>query len=148
MKKHCPKCDKNKDYSEFHVNTRNKTTGLSSYCKICSNSNSKQNYSSNREVYKEQNKLFKIEKRKWFEEYKSTLKCSKCPETHFSCLDFHHVDPKQKGDLISNMVRRGMDQNRVMKEIAKCIVLCRNCHSKFHYFEKKDKISIEKYLEI
>lgn len=63
--------------------------------------------------------------------YKSTLKCVRCGENHPACLDFHHRDPTQKKD-ISQMVRNGTSLDLIKVEIAKCDVLCKNCHTKLH----------------
>ena len=56
--------------------------------------------------------------------------CIKCGESDPSCLDFHHRDPSTKeGDL--GRVRR-FSIKRILAEIAKCDVLCANCHRKHH----------------
>lgn len=65
----------------------------------------------------------------WLREYKQTLICERCSESHPACLDFHHIDPKQKQDVIK--LRRSISS--LKKEIQKCIVLCANCHRKEHY---------------
>ena len=69
-----------------------------------------------------------------FKELKSTLKCSRCPETHLSCLDFHHVDPSTKEVSVGEVAGR-WSMNKLQKEISKCIILCANCHRKEHYKE-------------
>lgn len=67
-----------------------------------------------------------------FKDYKAGLKCERCSETHPACLDFHHLDPAAKeGDV--GRLARGWSLDRLKKEIAKCIVLCSNCHRKEHY---------------
>ena len=78
--------------------------------------------------------------RKWFDQYKETLKCSKCgysKETHKSfsvrALAFHHKNPKEKVDEVSNLIRRGFSKALVQKEINKCDVLCSRCHSEHHH---------------
>ncbi len=57
--------------------------------------------------------------------------CRACGEIDHSCLDFHHIDPKKKSFSIS---RRLLKENaaRIDDEISKCVVLCKNCHAKFH----------------
>ncbi len=70
----------------------------------------------------------------WFQDYKKSLKCSKCPENHPACLQFHHK--KDKLENVSNMVGRGWSRELILLEIEKCIVICANCHAKEHYNEK------------
>ncbi len=67
----------------------------------------------------------------WFKEYKSTLKCEVCGEDTAVCLDFHH-NGDEKTDCISKLVARGFSKNKIIEEIAKCTVLCANCHRKKH----------------
>lgn len=68
----------------------------------------------------------------WYKEYKRSLKCSRCPETFFACLEFHHPK-KDKTNLISRMVGQGCSIESIKKEMSKCIVLCSNCHRKEHW---------------
>ncbi len=37
----------------------------------------------------------------WFREYKSSLSCENCGEDHPACLDFHHIDPREKKFSVS-----------------------------------------------
>jgi len=76
----------------------------------------------------------------WFRRYKSSCKCSKCGENHPACLQFHHRDPEQKLANISFAVRN-WSLKKLKEEIAKCDVLCSNCHLKFHWDEPKKKIN-------
>jgi len=34
--------------------------------------------------------------RTWLREYKESLGCEACGETHPACLEFHHIDPNEK----------------------------------------------------
>lgn len=76
----------------------------------------------------------KSEQSKWWMEYKKTLKCNRCEESYYACLQFHHTDPTVKEESISQIVRH-WGKDRIMKEVAKCEVLCANCHCKEHYPE-------------
>ena len=70
----------------------------------------------------------------WLDNYKKTLSCSKCPENHPACLDFHHRNPKEKEASISQIAtKKGWGMKKIIKEISKCDVLCANCHRKLHY---------------
>ena len=71
--------------------------------------------------------------RAFIDDYKSNLKCEECSEDHSSVLDFHHNDPSEKEIGISEVYKQGWGQERILKEIEKCIVLCSNCHRKLHY---------------
>jgi hypothetical protein len=72
----------------------------------------------------------------WLREYKKNLSCSRCVENHPACLDFHHMDGEQKEANISQAIRvKGWSKERILQEIAKCIVLCSNCHRKEHWKE-------------
>ena len=73
-------------------------------------------------------------KAKW-NAFKSTLKCEVCGFSHIAALDFHHVDPSQKENIVSALVSSGKFA-AAMKEVDKCIVLCANHHRIHHYEEK------------
>jgi hypothetical protein len=84
------------------------------------------------------------ERREFINEYKSKCSCIKCGENRLYVLDFHHIDPSQKSFEIGNASKYSIE--RLKLELEKCITLCRNCHSEFHYFEKNQGITINEYL--
>lgn len=61
--------------------------------------------------------------------------CLLCPETHPACLDFHHRDPKQKRFCVASH-QGNCSIDELLTEIAKCDVICSNCHRKLHWTEK------------
>ena len=68
----------------------------------------------------------------WFKEYKKSLSCESCGENHPACLDFHHERPEDKKFDLGRP--RNRSSFKVLKaEIAKCRVLCSNCHRKEHW---------------
>lgn len=85
-----------------------------------------------REYYR--SKLFWIRKKRarWFWELKSTLFCVRCGMAEPSCLDFHHKNPDDKSSAVSVLVNQAASEKRIIDEIAKCSVLCTNCHRKLH----------------
>ena len=103
---------------------------------------------SNIEKVREYNKLRKREKnkqvREFINKYKSKCSCSKCGETRPYILDFHHIDPSQKSFNLGDATKYNVEKLNL--ELEKCITLCRNCHSEFHYFEKEQGITINEYL--
>jgi hypothetical protein len=56
--------------------------------------------------------------------------CCLCPENDSSCLDFHHVTDKYRP--IAHMITGNYSLDTLKKEIAKCVILCSNCHRKLH----------------
>lgn len=58
--------------------------------------------------------------------------CRSCPETDCDCLDAHHIDPATKDFAISSIRVLNPKQEILIKELEKCICLCRNCHAKLH----------------
>ena len=68
-----------------------------------------------------------------FQEFKQGLKCNRCGEGHIACLEFHHLDPDAKEQSIARACRR-WSWEHLMAEVAKCEVLCANCHRKHHHF--------------
>ena len=132
MKKKCGTCKIEKDISEFNK----KRTGHQSYCKKCQKIYKDQHYKDNSQRYKDKTKQRKTDIREWVQNYKQGLKCEKCQEDRWYVLDFHHKDPETKELCISECVGNKWSIKRIQKEIAKCAVLCRNCHQELHYFEQ------------
>src|SRR2546425_4524317 len=52
-----------------------------------------------------------------------------CGEWRSECLQFHHRDPKQKEFNVGESIRNGVSLEKLKSEIAKCDVLCANCHA-------------------
>ena len=57
-------------------------------------------------------------------DYKERKGCKHCGLNNPICLEFHHLDRKTKEGCVSKI----LNKTKVLKEIKKCIVLCRNCH--------------------
>jgi hypothetical protein len=80
-------------------------------------------------------KVYERKERLWefYNQLKSTLECAQCGENHPATLQFHHRDPQKKDFNLSEAVREGYSIERIKREVAKCTVLCANCHAKEHY---------------
>ena len=78
----------------------------------------------------------KTEIRLWYAAYKAQLCCIRCGEHHHACLTFHHRDPDEKHLEVSKMVQWGCRVETLLNEMAKCDVLCANCHFKLHFSSK------------
>jgi len=61
--------------------------------------------------------------------------CSKCGYNKcIGALDFHHVNPSEKNPFYS--LFKTIFNERLKKELDKCILLCSNCHRELHYEEE------------
>lgn len=89
-------------------------------------------YPRNKKRRMELNSIWKVKERDRFNEYKKTLSCVVCGENESSCLDFHHKDASEKEGAIATLLSKNNSFNAVLKEIEKCVVLCANCHRKYH----------------
>lgn len=64
------------------------------------------------------------------EEYGS--KCSRCGYNKcFDALEFHHMDPTAKEFHLGEA--RGLNVAKLRKELDKCVLVCRNCHTEIHW---------------
>lgn len=127
----CIKCHLDKEIEAFCL--RSKLTGVrSKSCKLCVNAYNKQHYSNNKLSYKKK-------ARKWFhafleERMKLLLQlkskpCTDCGNSFPSyVMDFDHLPGTIKRANISILVRREVDDKLFLEEVAKCELVCANCH--------------------
>jgi hypothetical protein len=80
----------------------------------------------------EKNRRFAETRRKWLVDYKRTLECVRCGESHPATLTFHHKNSSEKSFEIGNAIALGIGLKRLLAEIEKCEVICANCHAKEH----------------
>lgn len=155
MTKVCRKCGVEKEATEFNRNKGSKD-GLYSWCRECANTQSRLWYQNNKEhsravqaVYvntypervkatrdKRHDKKLVYEKSRYQrgKEYIESLKspCAKCGNDRKYLMDFHHINPDTKKFNVSEGAT-GRAFKAIDEEVAKCVCLCRNCHTEFHY---------------
>jgi hypothetical protein len=59
-------------------------------------------------------------------DYLRTQCCSDCGEADPRVLEFHHL--REKRGNLADLVRRGSSVRALQREVARCTVLCGNCH--------------------
>jgi hypothetical protein len=74
--------------------------------------------------------------RAFFLEQKKGKFCMRCGIADYRVLDFHHRDPSEKEIDLSKAVANNWGEQRILQEIAKCDVLCANCHRILHWEER------------
>ena len=66
---------------------------------------------------------------------KTSRGCSKCGyNAHPAALDFNHLDPTTKSFSVAEAFRNQCGREKIFNEIAKCEVMCANCH-RVHTYE-------------
>jgi len=90
-------------------------------------------YLKNRPARLEATRQQRQELYEWFRNLKKTLKCQKCGFAHPAALDFHHRDGGEKDAEVTRLVASKVNKTRILEEIAKCDVLCANCHRIIHH---------------
>lgn len=63
---------------------------------------------------------------------KMSVGCRQCGVSGKGILDLHHKDPSKKVFAISSNHDKYGGHDNLMAEIAKCVVLCSNCHRSHH----------------
>jgi hypothetical protein len=64
----------------------------------------------------------------WVLNYMSGKSCEMCGVSDSRVLTFDHRDDTDKYANVSNMVTRGLPWGKLVEEVAKCRILCHNCH--------------------
>ena len=125
--KTCATCKQSLPATHDYFGTNNShKDGLSSYCYPCRNANNRTNDA--KRDYKLRRQKRRAAARQFVQSFLKEHPCA-CGETRFPTLQFDHLDPTQKSYSISNMVGKGLSPEAIALEIAKCQVLCANCHS-------------------
>lgn len=120
MNKRCYICRETKPISEFYGD-RSKADGYDTKCKAC-----------NKVVTKVRSDRAQERRTALLKELVGVRGCRLCGETDEVVLTFHHVDPGQKLGRVHEFVNGRKSERRLREEVAKCIVLCLNCHRRVH----------------
>lgn len=128
LKKLCRKCNVEKPVEDFHK----RGSGYQPWCKPCKSDDFKQYYNNPDKHKRLRDRLNKNRdnSRSRISAEVNKLKeapCMDCKQTFHPCaMDFDHL--RDKTMSISEMVTRGWSTEEVLAEIAKCELVCSNCH--------------------
>ncbi len=127
--KTCTKCKLNKSKDSFHRNKRRKD-GLSNHCKACRTEYDRDQYQNNSEQRARRRAsvdAYKLKYRLWYYSLKNGP-CVDCKQVwHPYSMHWDHTENKTFG--ISQALAKGYSKQKVLNEIAKCELVCANCHA-------------------
>ena len=112
---------------EFGVN-RSKTDGLQTVCKNCKKPASAAYFQQTKINARLRKKNYKKQARQWVFDYLKSHSCVDCGESDPIVLEFDHRSNKKMN--ISEMVGTAYSIESIQEEIAKCEVVCSNCHAR------------------
>lgn len=127
MKK-CTSCEAEKPLTEFHKCSR-WADGLQKHCKDCHKQLNQSHYKKNTKAYIARAVSQQKEVQELVRFIKEEASCSVCGDSHWWRLAFHHVDPQEKDIEVSKI----KSLPALKTELAKCIIVCHNCHSDIHH---------------
>jgi len=84
--------------------------------------------------YRETKNKLRSRYRELINERKKKHVCSMCGINDYRVLDFHHIGDKDFGIAEAGYYNYGLA--RIEKEIAKCVIICANCHRVLHFDER------------
>lgn len=114
LERKCPKCEKVLPSTDFYK--RRRIDYSSTYCKICTSEQTL-------------NRMQRLKKQ--MVDYKGGS-CMICGyKKYMGALDFHHLNPKEKDFNLAHMKKYTFDE-KIKKELDKCILVCSNCHREIH----------------
>jgi hypothetical protein len=119
---------------EFGIN-RKKKDGLNIYCKSCARirrakTKSKTNREQLRQYSRNRRKKGRALCRQIVQDHLRSHSCTDCGESDIQVLEFDHL--RDKAHNISQLYRYG-SLSKLKIEIAKCEVVCANCHRRRTY---------------
>lgn len=144
----CCQCRETKPTTEFYTD-RYKANGYRSQCRECHKANVRAARLRNPEVKRAYNRKWYLanaervkgqlnERRKAASAYVNDIKrqpCTDCGQTFPpAAMEFDHVRGTKQA-LISKMCNRGQQPAVIAAEIAKCDLVCANCHRIRHWPE-------------
>lgn len=124
--KNCYLCKIDKGIRDFRPSKRGKF-GLHSYCISCEREYNRKRHAKTKEQRRHRKRELYVEVRTYVLDYLSENPCVLCGEDDYVVLEFDHVGDKSHG--VAELCNE-RNLKAVKEEIAKCRVLCANCHKR------------------
>lgn len=123
----CTRCKLAKPINSF-IKVSKKKDSYRTICKKCTNEYQRSHYRKNKDAYIKKNYRYRENLLKMTTEIKDSSPCADCGNYFDAvCMDFDHVGD-DKSLNISSMVHACHSIKSIKNEIAKCEIVCANCH--------------------
>jgi hypothetical protein len=129
LMKRCPRCGETKARSEFHLN-RVRRDGLQSICKSCRAVIDRERYERQHGTRtKVSARTWERGRTAWMLSLKTDRPCTDCGKVFPpQVMQWDHIPGHQKlGDISTGF--RWRSRHEILDEIAKCELVCANCHA-------------------
>lgn len=97
-------------------------------CRAANRRSYKRTKERNKQKYRDRAKARKEKIRRLIRSAKQGKACIRCGFNDWRALDFHHREGERKELGVSYMANAGWGKYRILSEIAKCDIICANCH--------------------
>ena len=102
----------------------------------------RKHYYANKQYYLDKAYRKRDALRRWVYELKNNTPCTDCGVQYpYYVTDFDHIGDDKKVDTVSKLINSGSTK-KVKEEIAKCELVCSNCHRIRTYNRRTDKNKI------
>jgi hypothetical protein len=133
--KRCGRCGLAKGLEEFH---RRGSSGRQAWCKPCRATYDHNYHATTQDLRLEQKRLRRLELVAWHRELKARLPCADCGESfHHAAMHWDHRPGTIKRFDVSHMIK-SYSRRAILDEIAKCDLVCANCHAVRTYTRQRD----------
>src|SRR5688572_3945983 len=123
---YCTKCEKDKPTTDFY----RRGAGFQPWCKLCRKGLDAQRYQERRLEFAERNRRRNQAVIEWGRSLKEGKPCTDCGISyHPVAMQWDHLPGTTKILPLASMARAGWSKKRILEEIAKCELVCANCHA-------------------
>jgi hypothetical protein len=128
----CGKCGKRKPFEEFH----RWRSGHQPWCKACRQSYDARYFQVNRQRIMARKRERWNELLRWYQDLKESAPCVDCGGFfHHAAMTWDHLPGHEKVTEVSNL--RRSSRQAVLDEVAKCDLVCANCHAVRSYERRR-----------
>jgi hypothetical protein len=124
--KRCGRCGRTKALSDFH----RRGTIHQAWCKTCRREYDAADRHRTRQVRIAQKQRYRPSLSEWYRSLKTGKPCADCGGVfHYSAMEWDHRPGVTKRVMVSSLIGKSNSERAVLAEIAKCDLVCANCHA-------------------